>query len=405
MPAPFEPQTVRDVNLPLTAFGDLRSANLKPQFQASFEYTVDNEELNTNTVVDGGTVTQASGMAVVTSSTTTASTAQLKSKRHARYRSGLGGLSRFTALFTAGVAATEQLVGLGDERGSSEAFKNGYMVGFIGTGFGIHRFSDDAVTSVAQADFDDPLDGTGLSGITLDPTKLNVYQIQYQYLGGGPIYFFVEEPVTGSLKLFHTISYANANVVPSTLNPNFHHQMFVNNKATTSNLIVKSSSYGYFIEGETSFVELHQPEFATGEQTTGSIQTELAIFTIRNKALYASKTNFIDIFLMCVSASIEADAANNLGRVRVVKNATLGGTPSYADIEASDSVVDMDTAGTTVTGGKELFSLPLAGKNDSVVLPVNQFKIILAPGETLTVSGLSVASATINASAIWRELF
>ncbi len=400
-----DPQTVQDVNLPLTAFGDLRSATMKPQFQASFEYTVGNEELTTNTVVDGGTVTQASGMAVVTSSATTASTAQLASKRHARYRSGLGGLSRFTALFTTGVAATEQLIGLADERGSSEAFKNGYMVGFIGAGFGIHRFVNDAVVSVAQANFDDPLDGTGASEITLDSTKLNVFQIQYQYLGAGAINFFIEDPATGLLKLFHTIQYANANVTPSTFNPNFHFQIFANNKATTSNMIVKCSSYGYFIEGETSFVELHQPEFATGEQTTATITTELAIFTIRNKAAYVTKTNFIDIFLMCISASIEADAANNLGRIRVVKNATLGGTPSYADIEASDSVVDMDVAGTTVTGGKELFSVPLAGKNDRVIIPTNDFKIILAPGETLTVSGISVASATINAAAIWRELF
>jgi len=62
------------VDLPLTAFGDLRTAELTPQFQGSFEYTVDNTELSTNTVVNGGTVTQADAMCVVTSSTTTAST-------------------------------------------------------------------------------------------------------------------------------------------------------------------------------------------------------------------------------------------------------------------------------------------------------------------------------------------
>ena len=42
------------VNLPFTAFGDMRTAELSPQFQGSFEYTVDNTEINTNTVVNGG---------------------------------------------------------------------------------------------------------------------------------------------------------------------------------------------------------------------------------------------------------------------------------------------------------------------------------------------------------------
>ena len=133
-----------NISSPLTAFGDLRTAGLHPQFQGSFEYTVDNTELTTNAVVAGGTVTQASGMAVVGTSTTTASSALLQSKIAARYRAGLGGLVRFTTLFTTAVAATEQYIGIVDETGSSAAFKNGYMVGYDGETFGFHRFQNDS---------------------------------------------------------------------------------------------------------------------------------------------------------------------------------------------------------------------------------------------------------------------
>ena len=389
---------------PKTAFGELLVGQLSPQFQGSFEYTVDNTDLNINTEVSDGTVTQASGMAVLTSSTTTASTALFQSKQHARYRAGLGGVDRFTALFTDPVAATEQYVGLADETGSSAAFKNGYMIGYDGIDFGFHRFQNDTKISISITDWNDPLDGTGTSGITIDQTKLNVFYIQYQYLGAGAIKLFYEKP-NGDIINVHTIEYANANTEPSTHNPNFHHTMWVNNKATTDNLILKSSSYAYFIEGKTSFIELHQPLNGSGIKQKAAVTTEVAIFTIRNRATYVSKTNFIDVILLKTIASIEASSANNLGGIRIVKNATLGGTPSYSNINTANSVIEIDTSGTTVTGGNELDAGPLAGKNDKLISLLIDNKIILNPGETLTIAGSSDNSATIKSQISWRELF
>ena len=388
-----------------TAFGETLVGQLSPQFQGSFEYTVDNTDLNTNTAANGGTITQSSGMGIVTTSTTTASTALFQSKQHAKYKSGLGGVDRFTALFTTPVAATEQYIGIMDETGSSAAFKNGYAIGYDGTTFGFHRFQNDTKITVAIADWDDPLDGAGASGMTIDQTKLNIYYIQYQYLGAGAIKILMEDQRTGKLITVHTVDYANIYTEPSVHNPNFHHTMWANNKATTSNIILKSSSYGYFVEGKTSFVELHQPENASGSRQKTSVTTEVAIFTIRNRLTYASKTNFIDIVLLGAGTSIEAISANNLGTVRIVKNAALGGALSYSNINTSDSVIEIDTAGTTVTGGKEVGAGLLAGKNDGLRVSLIQNKIILNPGDTLTIAGSSANSATIRAQISWRELF
>ena len=390
---------------PRTAFGEILVGQLAPQFQGSFEYTAGNTDLNTNTTVDGGTVTQASGMAVLSTSTTTASTALFQSKQHAKYRPGLGGLSRFTALFTSPVAATEQYVGIMDEVGSGAAFKNGYAVGYDGTTFGIHRFQNDTKFTTSLANCADPLDGSGASGMTITQTNLNVFGVRYQYLGAGAIDYLIEDDSTGKFVVFCTELYANNNTEPSTHNPNFHHTMWVNNKATTDDITVKSSSYAYFVEGKTSLIELHQPENSSGVKEKTSVTTEVAIFTIRNKATYASKTNFIDIMLLNVGGSIEASSANNLGTLRIVKNATLGGTPSWSDINTSNSVVEIDTSGTTVTGGKVLDIVDLAGKNDRDRTLLIDAKIILNPGETLTVSGGSANSATMRGHGAWRELF
>ena len=401
---PTNPLHVQNDNQ-LTAFGELLVGQLSPQFQGSFEYTVSNTDLNDDDSTGGGSITQASGMAVVATSTTPGGIGHLDSKQHARYKPGIGGLMRFTALFTSPVAGTEQYAGIPDVQGSSAAFKNGYLVGYDGMTFGFHRFQNDVKFTVTQADWDDPMDGTGASGMTLDQTKLNVYAIQYQYLGAGAIRLFIESDTTGFFVLAHTIHYANQNTEPSVHNPNFHFALYVANKATSNNMIVKSSSYAYFVEGKTSFIELHQPENASGTREKTGVVGEVAIFTIRNKTTYASKTNFIDIILLGTGGSIEASSANNLGNIRVVKNADLGGTPSYSDINTTNSVMEFDVDGTTVTGGKELGAGLFAGKNDRFGVSLISNEIMLNPGETLTLAGSSANSATIRAQVTWRELF
>lgn len=123
------------------------------------------------------------------------------------------------------------------------------------------------------------------------------------------------------------------------------------------------------------------------------------------KTSYAGKTNFIPILIENIGASIEASSANNLGIIRLVKNTTLGGVPSYSDINTTDSVVSIDTAGITVTGGKTLMSFQLAGKNDKINERLLDLKLILQDGDTITLTGSSANLATINGNILWKELF
>lgn len=396
---------IQDGNIPLTAFGDLRTAELSPIFQGTFEYTVNNTDINTINTINGGAVTQDNAMACVSTSTTTASQAMLESKTHARYRAGLGALCRFTAMFTSGVADTEQYVGFSGEHGTNATFNNGLVVGFDGEDFGFHRFSNDEKFSIVQSAWDDPLDGSGPSGMTLLPNRLNVWAIGYEYLGSGPMTLFIVSDSAGLFVPVHTIRYTNKFEEPSSHNPNYFFHIHANNKATTSDLIIKSSSYGYFIEGKTQFTENQQPQFSTNFIGKAGITTEEAIVTIRVKSNYISKTNFIDIIMERLVCSSEASSANNLSQIRLVKNATLAGTPSYNDINATNSIVEFDIAGTTVTGGEHVLTAPMAGKNDEGTENLIPYKVTLQAGDTLTAAGTSVGTATMNAEMLWKELF
>ena len=168
------------------------------------------------------------------------------------------------------------------------------------------------------------------------------------------------------------------------------------------------SAFGELLTAELSPIFQYTFEYTVDNEelvTKIVVTSEVAIFTIRNKATYAGKTNFIEVLLESVYASLEASSANNLAELRLVKDATLGGTPSYSDIHTSDSVVDIDTAGTTVTGGDTLLGTALAGKNDRESQNIMPYSFILQPGETITVAGTSAASATIKAGILWKELF
>jgi hypothetical protein len=396
--------TGRTVPQMTSAFGEQIVAQLSPQFQVSFEYTVSNTEVCTNTVTGSGTVTQADAMAVVATGTTTGSVSRLESAHHARYRPGMGGVLRFSGLFSTPVAGTKQYYAIADEIGSSATFKNGLGIGYNGTTLSIARWQNDALIETAQSGWDDKLDGTGASGVTLDPTKLNVFYITFQYLGAGPMFFWMIHPDTGVPFIFHVIKYGNSNVVPSTYMPNFSYFIYANNGATTSNIVLKSGSYAYFVEGMTTLIDIHQPQNSSGTKQKTTVTTEVAILTIRNKATFASKTNHIDILLEKAAGSIEAASANNLGEVRLVKNATIGGVPSWSDINTTNSIIEIDTSGTTVTGGKELIDAELAGKNAQVNENLVSYEFIIHPGETVTIAGSSANSATIRASILWREL-
>jgi hypothetical protein len=386
------------------AFGEQVFVQHHPQWQQSFEYTVDNTALNTKVISGSGTVTQANAMAVCSTGTTTSSIASLESRHPAKYKASFGMLLRFSAMFTTPVANTYQYAGMVDDAGSTAVFKNGFAIGYNGTSLVISRFANDTQYDIPRAQWDDKLDGTGASGMTINPQKLNVFYIQAQHLGAGAIKFWAEDSASGVPFVFHTIPYANLYTTPSTYNPNYHMRLYVNNRSTTSNLTVSCAAYGYFVEGITDLVELQQPQFSTGTITKNSVTTDTALFTIRNKTLYAGKINFIDILMERCSCAIEASASSNLGTVRLVRNATLGGTPSYTSVNLTDSVVEIDTAVTTVTGGETILSFELAGKNDKDKENLISYKIMIHPGETLTFVGESSNSSTLKATTLWKEL-
>jgi hypothetical protein len=391
-----DPEGGLKIDTPRSAFGEQEVTNPTPIVQVDFIYNINTDMIDTN-LTGTGSVTQANAMAVVATGASASSSAELLTKRYIKYRPGQGCHIRGTALFTSGVAGSIQLFGAGDS-------VDGLFFGYNGTSFGILHRNDSVNTWIPQASWNGDLmdgsgDGANPSGQTLDPTKGNVFEIQFQWLGFGAIRYAVEDAVTGNFITVHTIEYANNYTKPSLGNPSFPICWFVENTSNTSDVVVKGASCAGEVEGEIRYLG---PTNSISNTKTGVGTSFTNIITIRNKSTFVSQTNRTPINILKYGVAV--DGTKNCV-FELIKNTTLGGTPSYTDISTNTSVIEYDTAGTTITGGSIIDDAVLT-KNGSLKESPKVFDIFLDPGDTLTLAVRTTGGSTeASCSVRWVEDF
>jgi hypothetical protein len=242
------------------------------------------------------------------------------------------------------------------------------------------------------------MNGTGSSGITLDPTKGNVYKIQYQWLGFGAINFYIESQVTGGFILVHQISYANQNTTTSVVNPSLPLWVKAINTTNNTNIVVKVPSMAAFVEGVVNDTGV---PYAINNQKS-AVTTQLNILTIRNNATFGGITNrkLVNPLVLSIANTSNADSL-----FRLILNTTLGGVPSYTDISTNTSCVAYDVAGTTITGGRLVGAFYVNGNTQNQI-EISYLPFVLNPSDTLTISATSSGVAIIASTAItWSEQF
>lgn len=242
-----------------------------------------------------------------------------------------------------------------------------------------------------------------------DPTKLNVYQIKYQYLGAGSIEFFIEDPSTGRFQRVHQIQYANANTETHVANPSMPIRWNSTNTSNTTAIPIKGASGALFVEG---IVKLTGAKYGAANNKS-NVTTEVNIFTLKNCTTLNGVTNQAVIRLNSLSFAANGNSGTSISTIRVVRGATLGGSPNFTPVSGStadngvtltsaNSCVSVDTAGTTVTGGAAIYNgVCCDGTNAQVNLAELEF--FIGPGETLTFAGKSVASNEVGIAASWVE--
>lgn len=375
----------------LTVFGETLTAALTPLFQSNFVYNI-NTAIYTTSTTGSGSVTQENSMAKVDTGAATSSKSQLFTIERLKYDHGEGAVSRFTAIFTEGVSGSTQIIGIGDD-------DDGLFFGYNGADFGIMRRSFGSDVWTTQSNWNQyKCDGTD-SFPELDFTKGNVFQIKYQWLGFGQIGFYIESPDDGLFYPVHFIQYTNTETVPSLGNPTLPFCMDAENTTNNTAISIRSASVMFGIEGKN--IDYGIIRGIKNDKT--SVGTTLTnIITIRNKSTFSGKTNKSIVKLILVDVSVDGTKPTEF---ELLYNTTLGGTPSYVDIETSESIIEYDTAGTTITGGRIITASNIS-RAGTKSIDLDDWRIILNPGDTATIAVNATQSTTdVAASISWIEEF
>lgn len=378
------------------AFGEQAVTLKRAKSFLNFAYNVNASFVNTVTAA-GGAVAASSGRAQLNPGTANGGRAKVFSQRRLNYVPGTGVTIRFTGVFTP-QNNNIQILGYGGDN-------NGLFMGFENTVFGINRRSGGVDNWTPQTLFNlDKADGNGeLPAIDFGDGNGWVFQITWQWLGYGAILFSAENPESGRYVDMHRIKYAGTSPQVSFLNPSQPLMAeSINTGATGAAGVLLTPSMG----GYSDFPAEQPLGPLFGFENTknfGPIASYTNLFTVRNDTSFAGQPNNVMVTPLLWTGSQDG---NQLATFRLVKNATLGGVPVFNAVQANESVMSVDVAGTTVTGGRFItaFSTAVGSSNP---IPLEPIDLPIAPGDTLTVAAIKLAGAAANhASALtWREGF
>lgn len=247
----------------------------------------------------------------------------------------------------------------------------------------------------------DTLDGNGPTSVVIDPTKLNVYQINFRWLGAGEIRFAMEDPSNGDMIFFHHIHYSNRYTTPHISNPSLKiGYVAASLGGANTNVVVKGASMMGAIEGvltPTTFPDSVSATRSSGLNTGGTLYHMLSV---RNRLILNSKINTKELVLKSISLGATSAASTpvkfvlyqNLSEVNSFQWTYTNNTWSAASVSKSEI---------TVTSTSSPIFQVLVSPGAAQMVNLDEYRIVITPGDSISVavvgSGvISQADAILN---------
>lgn len=251
----------------------------------------------------------------------------------------------------------------------------------------------------------DTMDGTtnssNPSGVLLDTSKFNVYQIGIKYLGAGAVTFSIETVSNNNNSTWndvHTIVHPNARTQSTLGNPSFAFTMSAYKlTASSTDLTVKCTSVLGAIEGEVMRTGVPVSYLATNSALGNS--AIYVLFMIRNSYVFNGRSNQAVIILNSLTAA--ARGGNNvLTTIYVIRNPTIIGNPTFTEYDSGKSC-SLYTAATGMTctysnNTQLLFSMVIAESGNTIYnFRDYQEEFDVQPGEYIAICA-QATSGTSN---------
>ena len=422
---------IASINEPLTAFGEVSVAQPYPIAQIDFVYGINTVITSNVTSGSNASVTSTNGLLTLTSNAAGgASMVMFRPKKFLKYRPGMSTVTRMTGAFTAGAPSSSmQYVGEGFLDPSSNVIIDGMGFGYQNSTFGVFWIRNYAINFIPQTQWNyDTMQGTGKSGFNMDPTKLNIFQFKFQYLGGGNLFYYVLPGTTGKWALAHMIQNSGTLTTPVFRDPTFHAMWYSNCYAAGNNtpVVVSGASCGQFVEGIRRFLG---PKGAVTFSPSAAVtnNTNTMMFALRNALYFNGIPNRSQAHIRSISfggngVGTGSNQANGVISLTLIRNPTSGGPAIFAPYNGSlgtnfngisgsnifgQSSMSSNTSQlTSITGGNVGFTQVISIGGQSGQIDMTDYEIVLNPGDTLCFTSNVVTLAGtcyIGSSAFWIE--
>lgn len=348
-----------------TAFGELSTAQFSPQTGWTFSYNL-NDAIITKTELNGGTVTQEGSFAKLETGIDPNGVAFIRSNRSVIYAPGIGAKVDFTAIFDTPVANSQQLQGVINA-------EDGWAFGYDGTQFGILKRRDGVDEWIYQDDWSETIRPD------LIPQNLNVFQIKFQWLGGGDQYFYIENS-KGDLELVHRIKYSNTEAEVSVLNASLPLSAGVANLGNTSNITLKTPSAVGGLEG-IPFSPVFEALVAYERIITIGIG-ETYLFGLQNPDQWLGKDNRLYVFPRLFTFATDG---NKPVVIRVYFNPTIN-NPVWTDVEPNISPLQYDETGVWVPNGEAKVFTYALGRADNAAVDLSIIDAEIQPRQIFAIT-------------------
>jgi hypothetical protein len=261
-----------------------------------------------------------------------------------------------------------------------------------------------SANTILQQNFNvDRLDGTGPSGMILDPSKLNVYQINFRWLGAGEIRFALENSINGDVVFFHHYHYSNRYTVPHLNNPSF--KVGYISAATggpSSNVSVRGASMMAAIEGVVNVAGSTGAVGADATGTTFSSGTLHHILSVRSRLIFKDKVNLRATKLKRLS--IAADSTKPVILYLFFDPVSFTGNHDWESSSDNSSVVYSSVAGDFVLANELPIASFVVPGGGSVDINLEDLNISLPPNSVASVAAISSTQIqNLAAALVWLE--
>ncbi len=388
------------------AFGRVRTSSPLTLFDSSHRYR-DNGLWSTSTATGGTSTFDASaGLVNLAVTTSSGSSVIRETTKCFSYQPGKSLLVMSTFTLNPAKTNLRQRIGYYGADNGMYLELNNTTLSFVERSSSTGSLVE---TRVAQSDWNiDPLNGTGPSNLTLDPTKAQILWMDIEWLGLGTVRMgFV---ING--KFIHCHSFHHANIITSTYITTASLPLryeITNTAATASASTLKQVCSTVLSEGGYELRGLQQAigTTITSPHVLTTAGTYYPVISLRLKSAA------LDAIVILTALSILAATANANYSWRVVASATTaGGTWTSAGTESS---VEYNLTGTATTGGRILAQGYFSSTNQSTssvdILKEALFKFQLernglttTPYELSLIVAASSSTSNVHASMDWEEI-